>query len=495
MVFDEVHHVLKDHPYRKLAIKLRLEHPLPNEIRILGLTASVTYAVEENKVKTSMRRLCDDLQLQRMETATEIELRACGYHAFGTQAEVLTREDIDLPGTRMDTGLLPKEQRKPHLMVQTFFSRVAKGTATAYACDLALCVQSLEAVVILVDATFQSPLNGPVSSWGDYAQKKQLSFIEHWYEALRLLVVSWEEAFDASICFLHMTNSFDVGKWPPPTCSQIQLFRKSYADKQMPRLDHLKDVLTYKLGSIASFRGILFVQQRVMTHILEYIIKNDKLLSTMLSVVTLYAHASPATPSFRLTKADVKQNLHKVASGEANLLISTVVAEEGMDIPAANCVIRFDPVLNTVSFNQGRGRARQQGSSFVIMSEQDGRSAEALARAEQQQLSIAQNFQPTVRDAGAVEREVAAQRDRERNARTVLFPAENDSPIARLNLYCKKTKVALQEYSSKENGDWVCILKYTSVLRDLSTRCVSKNKKEAKTLASSSLLQLLLKTH
>ena len=101
----------------------------------------------------------------------------------------------------------------------------------------------------------------------------------------------------------------------------------------------------------------------------------------------------------------MKQNLHKFASGEANLLISTVVAEKGMDIPAANCVIRFDPVLNTVSFfNQGQGCARQQGSSFVIMSEQDGRSAEALARAEQQQLSIAQNFQPTVRDAGAVER-------------------------------------------------------------------------------------------
>jgi hypothetical protein len=265
VVFDEVHHVLKDHPYRKLATKLRLEHPLPNEIRILGLTASVSYAVEENKVKTSMRRLCDDLQLQKMETATEIELRASGYHAFGTQAEVLTREDIDLPGTRLDTGLLPKEQRKPHLMVQTFFSRVAKGTATVYACDLVRCVQSLEAVVLSVDANFQSPLNGPVSSWGEYAQKKQLSSIEHWYEALRLLVVSWEEAFDASICFLHMTNSFDVGKWPPPTCLQIQLFRKSYADKQMPRLDHLKDVLTYKLENIASFRGILFVQQRVMT--------------------------------------------------------------------------------------------------------------------------------------------------------------------------------------------------------------------------------------
>ena len=130
----------------------------------------------------------------------------------------------------------------------------------------------------------------------------------------------------------------------------------------MPRLGHLKDVLTYKLKSTPKFRGILFVQQRVMTHILKYIIQNDQALSAKLNMVTLYAHASPATPSFRLAKADVQRNLQQFASGEANLLISTVVAEEGMDIPAANCVIRFDPVLNTVSFNQGRGRARQQGS-------------------------------------------------------------------------------------------------------------------------------------
>ena len=500
VVFDEVHHVLKDHPYRKLAVKLRLEHPLPNEIRVLGLTASVTYAVEASKVETSMRRLCDDLQVQKMETANAIELRASGYHAFGTQAEVLTGEDIDLPGTPFETGLLDRVARKPHLMVQSFFSRVNKFTATTYACDLVRCVHSLESSVLSVDATFRSPLKGSVSSWGEYAHKKRLcsslyGFVEHWYEALRLLVVSWEEAFDASICFLLMTNSLDDGKWPHLVDSQIRVFRRTYAEKHMPRLDHLKDVLTYKLESTSStFRGILFVQQRVMTHILKYIIQNDQALSAKLNMVTLYAHASPATPSFRLTKADVQRNLKQFASGEANLLISTVVAEEGMDIPAANCVIRFDPVLNTVSFNQGRGRARQQGSSFVIMSEQAGRSAETLARAEQQQLSIAQNFQPTKRDAGTIEREVSAQKDRERSARSMLCSEVVVSPIATLHLYCKKTKVDLQEQIFKDKGVWVCILKYTSVLRDISTRNTGINKKAAKVCATSALLALLLKT-
>ena len=326
VVFDEVHHVLKDHPYRKLALKLRLEHPIPNEIRVLGLTASVTYAVETNKVKASMRRLCDDLQTQMMETASENELRASGYHAFGTQAEVLKREDIDLPGTPLETDLLPREMRKPHLMVQSFFNRVNKRTATTYACDLVQCVRSLEAAILSVDCTFQSPLKDSVSSWGEYAHKKRLrsslyGFIEHWYEALRLLVVSWEEAPDASICFLQLTKSLDAGKWPHPVDSQIKVFRRNYAEMNMPRLDHLKDMLTYKLENTLMFRGILFVQQRVMTHILEYIIKADEVLSAKLNVATLYAHASPATPSFRLTKVDAQQNLQKFASGEANLLI------------------------------------------------------------------------------------------------------------------------------------------------------------------------------
>ena len=176
------------------------------------------------------------------------------------------------------------------------------------------------------------------------------------------------------------------------------------------------------------------------------------------------------------------------------MLISTVVAEEGMDIPAANCVIRFDPVLNTVSFNQGRGRARQEGSSFVILSEQTGRSAKALARAEQQQLSIAQNFQPTMRDVRAIERDTLAQMDRERGAKSLLDSVVTQAPIATLNLYCKKTKVDLQEQSFQDKCGWVCILKYTSILRDISTQCVGKTKKDAKVLASETLLSLLHKT-
>ena len=118
-----------------------------------------------------------------------------------------------------------------------------------------------------------------------------------------------------------------------------------------------------------------------------------------------------------------------------------------MDIPAANCVIRFDPVTSSVSFNQGRGRGRQEDSSFVIMREQAGRSAEVLARAEQQQFEIIQTFQPTERDAASIERERTAQEQRERMARSTLESAPGAGVLLSLNLYCKNTKVDVREHT------------------------------------------------
>ena len=201
---------------------------------------------------------------------------------------------------------------------------------------------------------------------------------------------------------------------------------------------------------------------------------------------------TPATPSFRVTKANVQQRLHQFASGQANLLISTSVAEEGMDIPAANCVIRFDPVINTVSFSQSRGRGRQEDSSFVIMSEQSGRSAETLARAEQQQLEIVQTFQPTERDTAFIERERTAQEQRERAARSSLNSAPAAGVLLSLNLYCKKTKVDLREHMCKESGDWTCTLVYESLLRVTTARGKGNSKKVAKLSAASELIARLL---
>jgi len=53
--------------------------------------------------------------------------------------------------------------------------------------------------------------------------------------------------------------------------------------------------------------------------------------------------------------------------GTKNLIVSTSVAEEGIDIQACGNVIRWDIPVNMASWAQSRGRARRQTSTFVLM--------------------------------------------------------------------------------------------------------------------------------
>jgi endoribonuclease Dicer len=62
--------------------------------------------------------------------------------------------------------------------------------------------------------------------------------------------------------------------------------------------------------------------------------------------------------------------------GELNLLFATSVAEEGIDIPACNYVIRFDIFSNVAQYIQSRGRARHPGSRFILFLENGAAKAE-----------------------------------------------------------------------------------------------------------------------
>ena len=50
-----------------------------------------------------------------------------------------------------------------------------------------------------------------------------------------------------------------------------------------------------------------------------------------------------------------------------NLIVTTAVCEEGIDIQACCCVIRWDPPDNYISYRQSKGRARRKGSSLIMM--------------------------------------------------------------------------------------------------------------------------------
>lgn len=60
-------------------------------------------------------------------------------------------------------------------------------------------------------------------------------------------------------------------------------------------------------------------------------------------------------------------NVVRFKNGKLNCLIATAVAEEGLDIPDCNLIIRFDLYHTMIQYIQSRGRARHSESLFIHM--------------------------------------------------------------------------------------------------------------------------------
>ena len=484
VVFDEVHHVIKNHPYRNLALGLRESGLKP---RIIGLTASLTYSVD--RIERNVAELCKELQISRLEHAEDEELREGGYRGAGRG--VLA--EVRLPTANQRSDIVPRDQRKPHLMHATFFQRIKNVEAASFSRKLVSIIRKLEDVVHSVDSSFESPLNSAsLKKWGKYANERvsihpYYDGLQHWYEALRLLVISWEEAEDAAMMFLRMMGCDQQPSWPDEASSLVEGFFRDQPSLFI-RFENMCSVLSEKIRETENFRGILFVEQRVMTHIVKHVIDRNDFLDSKVDSRCLYSTSTPASSTLAVTKLNAKEALRDFASGKANLLITTSVAEEGLDIPAANCVIYFDPMNHAVSYVQGRGRARQENSSFVMLDERKDRPAEMLAQQELKQHSIASSFSPS---AHVNEKEdMEAQRKRELNAAPFLTDANEQSALSKLNTFCVKTKIPFQEkwecHPSKR-----CKLVYKSCLRTTEAVAIGENKKVAKRRAALKLLRCL----
>lgn len=168
---------------------------------------------------------------------------------------------------------------------------------------------------------------------------------------------------------------------------------------------------------------------------------------------------------------------------------------QGFDVPAANVVISYDHLKDSVELCQRFGRARHEESSIVVLDERRDRPVEMLESVRNLQETIAQEYNPSTSSSGfSPAEEEAKQRDRERNAnQSVLFnlSKQEGSPVASLHLYVKKTKAVLEESCSPKQP-FVVTMSYRSILRSISgISHEGSNKKEARKNCAAKMLQAL----
>jgi superfamily II DNA or RNA helicase len=99
IVFDEVHHVLKDHPYREIALNLRdwnnNKRKEKEKTQVIGMSASLTYDIDEGAIHATLGRLCRELMIDTMISPSLSELESGGYTPqYGNNVEIETSSEL-----------------------------------------------------------------------------------------------------------------------------------------------------------------------------------------------------------------------------------------------------------------------------------------------------------------------------------------------------------------------------------------------------------------
>lgn len=145
-----------------------------------------------------------------------------------------------------------------------------------------------------------------------------------------------------------------------------------------PRADHSD--LSHKVRQLCVYlrhhfkrttdhRCIVFVEHRSTAYLLHKVL--EKVGGPHLYPGLLIGASNGRLDDIQSTFRSQVVTLIKFRKGELNCLFATSVAEEGLDIPDCNLVVRFDICKTMIQYVQSRGRARHKNSRLLHMTEKD----------------------------------------------------------------------------------------------------------------------------
>lgn len=141
----------------------------------------------------------------------------------------------------------------------------------------------------------------------------------------------------------------------------MQLTQKAYKNGiEHPKLEKLIEILKNELKNQDS-RIIVFTQFRDTVN-KAY----DKCIENNINAVKFFGQASRDTEK-GLTQKKQKEIIKNFKKGLYNVLISTSVAEEGIDIPSVDLVVLYEPVPSEIRMIQRRGRTGRKNKGRMII--------------------------------------------------------------------------------------------------------------------------------
>ncbi|MFB6093213.1 MAG: DEAD/DEAH box helicase [Haloquadratum sp.] len=188
-------------------------------------------------------------------------------------------------------------------------------------------------------------------------------------------------------------------------------------DGTHPKFSRARILLAQTLGIEGGERAIVFTESRDTAEALT------DFLSASFDVRRFVGQGDKES-SEGMTQTEQQETLDAFRAGEFEVLVSTSVAEEGLDVPEVDLVLFFEPVPTAIRSIQRKGRTgRQAEGSVVVLLAEDTRDEAYFWISRRREREMESELRELKSVAGDIEAELAPPQEE-----LVAFDGEPDPP-------------------------------------------------------------------
>lgn len=373
MIFDECHRATRNHPYAM--IMKDYYHQSDHKPNVFGMTASpvIRKGVSSNlDCEVQFAELEKLLNAKIYTVADREEIELCAPSAkevdrYYDPKRVCFKElseELGLLHSKYD-ALITTLQNKPNYQNKESgeIAKESRGRLFNSSAKILYCIDDVgllcasEATTIYIE---RGQRNGWLKKASDATNTQCVANSSFLLAEISALHLKFFEDM-SRIVDKHLQQGSDVLLNSDSGC--VEAMKTGYIS---PKLYELIQIVR-SFCNLDHVRCLIFVDRKITARVMERIMKKIGYLShfTVSSLTGGSSSVDALTPKMQ------KDTLDSFRSGKVNLLFTTDVAEEGIDVTDCSCVIRFDLPKTTRSYMQSRGRARQKDSQYILMIERE----------------------------------------------------------------------------------------------------------------------------
>ncbi|CAM1503201.1 Fc.00g079770.m01.CDS01 [Cosmosporella sp. VM-42] len=335
LIFDEAHHTKKNHPYARIIKNHYVREKKEERPRILGMTASPVDA------QTS-------------------DIRAAAFEL----ESILCSEIATVPAR----VVFQSQKRKDVLeMKETYFpSDYPINSRTQLWFDIQALVK--------YNTQFRTVLE-----FTAYAGHEFGPWMTDWFWKCFMT----EDEVNRLTARTNNEFAHDFGTVQGEQATEaVRKVQKLVQERKMEPINRSSRLLTNKVRALFAVlrdcfedfgmsRAIVFVEKRYTAFLLADLFTQPgmEILNMKAGYMVGTQQLNPSTVA-NMSASEQKRVMKRFRDGEINCLFATPVAEEGIDVPECDLVVRFDLFNSVIQYVQSKGRARQNESRYYTLVEE-----------------------------------------------------------------------------------------------------------------------------